>query len=224
MTTDDVRQTMEFLKNSAAIGEEARRFTITAMQTLTYVYAAYKERTQFTDLTADEIEWIESYMNSTVSAGGQVLSTWRQLCDTYNPAKYALTLVSKMTALDIDEEYITNLVDVGKEFNRPITGNELDENGNKLTANQVREIRFRKLNQAFNEAYENAVKNYKGTKRGLFEQMWKWQRMAMLSSPGTWIRNIVSNEMIKITNKVTPVIGEGIWKGLNKAEEKTIRS
>lgn len=220
MTTDDVRQTMEFLKNSAAIGEEARRFTITAMQTLTYVYAAYKERTQFTDLTADEIEWIESYMNSTVSAGGQVLSTWRQLCDTYNPAKYALTLVSKMTALDIDEEYITNLVDVGKEFNRPITGNELDENGNKLTANQVREIRFRKLNQAFNEAYENAVKNYKGTKRGLFEQMWKWQRMAMLSSPGTWIRNIVSNEMIKITNKVTPVIGEGIWKGLNKAEEK----
>lgn len=220
MTTDDVRQIMEFLKNSAAIGEEARRFTITAMQTLTYVYAAYKERTQFTDLTADEIEWIESYMNSTVSAGGQVLSTWRQLCDTYNPAKYALTLVSKMTALDIDEEYITNLVDVGKEFNRPITGNELDENGNKLTANQVREIRFRKLNQAFNEAYENAVKNYKGTKRGLFEQMWKWQRMAMLSSPGTWIRNIVSNEMIKITNKVTPVIGEGIWKGLNKAEEK----
>lgn len=220
MTTDDVRQTMEFLKNSAAIGEEARRFTITAMQTLTYVYAAYKERTQFTDLTADEIAWIESYMNSTVSAGGQVLSTWRQLCDTYNPAKYALTLVSKMTALDIDEEYITNLVDVGKEFNRPITGNELDENGNKLTANQVREIRFRKLNQAFNEAYENAVKNYKGTKRGLFEQMWKWQRMAMLSSPGTWIRNIVSNEMIKITNKVTPIIGEGIWKGLNKAEEK----
>lgn len=220
MTTDDVRQTMEFLKNSAAIGEEARRFTITAMQTLTYVYAAYKERTQFIDLTADEIAWIESYMNSTVSAGGQVLSTWRQLCDTYNPAKYALTLVSKMTALDIDEEYITNLVDVGKEFNRPITGNELDENGNKLTANQVREIRFRKLNQAFNEAYENAVKNYKGTKRGLFEQMWKWQRMAMLSSPGTWIRNIVSNEMIKITNKVTPVIGEGIWKGLNKAEEK----
>lgn len=220
MTTDDVRQTMEFLKNSAAIGEEARRFTITAMQTLTYVYAAYKERTQFTDLTADEIAWIESYMNSTVSAGGQVLSTWRQLCDIYNPAKYALTLVSKMVALDIDEEYITNLVDVGKEFNRPITGNELDENGNKLTANQVREIRFRKLNQAFNEAYENAVKNYKGTKRGLFEQMWKWQRMAMLSSPGTWIRNIVSNEMIKITNKVTPVIGEGIWKGLNKAEEK----
>ena len=220
MTTDDVRQTMEFLKNSAAIGEEARRFTITAMQTLTYVYAAYKERTQFTDLTADEISWIESYMNSTVSAGGQVLSTWRQLCDIYNPAKYALTLVSKMVALDIDEEYITNLVDVGKEFNRPITGNELDENGNKLTANQVREIRFRKLNQAFNEAYENAVKNYKGTKRGLFEQMWKWQRMAMLSSPGTWIRNIVSNEMIKITNKVTPVIGEGIWKGLNKAEEK----
>lgn len=220
MTTDDVRQIMEFLKNSAAIGEEARRFTITAMQTLTYVYAAYKERTQFTDLTADEIEWIESYMNSTVSAGGQVLSTWRQLCDTYNPAKYALTLVSKMTALDIDEEYITNLVDVGREFNRPITGNELDENGNKLTANQVREIRFRRLNQAFNEAYENAVRNYKGTKRGLFEQMWKWQRMAMLSSPGTWIRNIVSNEMLKITNKVTPVIGEGIWKGLNKAEEK----
>lgn len=220
MTTDDVRQTMEFLKNSAAIGEEARRFTITAMQTLTYVYAAYKERTQFTDLTADEIAWIESYMNSTVSAGGQVLSTWRQLCDIYNPAKYALTLVSKMVALDIDEEYITNLVEVGKEFNRPITGNELDENGNKLTATQVREIRFRKLNQAFNEAYENAVKNYKGTKRGLFEQMWKWQRMAMLSSPGTWIRNIVSNEMLKITNKVTPVIGEGIWKGLNKAEEK----
>ena len=220
MTTDDVRQTMEFLKNSAVIGEEARRFTITAMQTLTYVYAAYKERTQFTDLTADEIAWIESYMNSTVSAGGQVLSTWRQLCDTYNPAKYALTLVSKMTNLDIDEEYITNLVDVGKEFNRPITGNELDENGNKLTATQVREIRFRKLNQAFNEAYENAVKNYKGTKRGLFEQMWKWQRMAMLSSPGTWIRNIVSNEMLQITNKVTPIIGEGIWRGLNKAEEK----
>lgn len=220
MTTDDVRQTMEFLKNSAAIGEEARRFTVTAMQTLTYVYAAYKERTQFTDLTADEIAWIESYMNSTVSAGGQVLSTWRQLCDTYNPAKYALTLVSKMTALDIDEEYVTNLVNVGREFNRPITGNELDENGNKLTANQVREIRFRRLNQAFNEAYENAVRNYKGTKRGLFEQMWKWQRMAMLSSPGTWIRNIVSNEMLKITNKVTPVIGEGIWKGLNKAEEK----
>lgn len=220
MTTDDVRQTIEFLKNSAAIGEEAGRFTTTAMQTLTYVYAAYKEGTQFTDLTTDEISWIESYMQSTVSAGGKVLSTWRQLCDSYNPAKYALTLISKMTDLDIDEEYVTNLVNVGREFNRPITGNELDENGNKLTANQVREIRFRKLNQAFNEAYENAVKNYKGTKRGLFEQMWKWQRMAMLSSPGTWIRNIVSNEMLKITNKVTPVIGEGIWKGLNKAEEK----
>ena len=220
MTTEDAKQLIDFLKNSVAVGEDAAKFTTTAMQTLTYIYSAYKEGTQFTDLTIDDIKWIESYMESTVHAGGKVLVTWRQLCDQYNPAKYALSLVSKMTALNIDEEYIINLAEVGREFNRPITGREVDENGNPLTAKQVREIRFRKLNQAFNEAYENAVANYKGSKRGLFEQMWKFQRMAMLSSPGTWVRNVVSNAMLEITNKVTPYIGEGIWKGLNAIESK----
>lgn len=220
MDTNDARQLMDFVKNSSAIGEDAGKFTTTVMQTLTYIYSAYKEGTQFVDLTADELKWIESYMQSTVSAGGKVLSSWRQLCDTYNPAKYALNLVSSMSGVDIDAEYVENLVSAGKNFVKPISNNELFVDGKQLTIEQVREARFRELNQAFNDAYDNAVKNYKGTKRGLFEQLWKWQRMAMLSSPGTWVRNIVSNTMLQVTNKVTPYIGDAIWKGLNKAEEK----
>lgn len=220
MDTNDARQLIEFIKNSSAVGEDAGKFTTTVMQTLTYIYSASKEGTQFVDLTADELKWIESYMQSTVSAGGKVLSSWRQLCDTYNPAKYALNLVSSMSGVDIDAEYVENLVSAGKNFVKPISNNELYVDGKQLTIEQVREARFRELNQAFNDAYDNAVKNYKGAKRGLFEQLWKWQRMAMLSSPGTWVRNIVSNTMLQVTNKVTPYIGEGIWKGLNKAEEK----
>lgn len=215
MTTDDVREIIEFAKNSVAIGEDAARFTTTLMKTFTYVYTSYKNGTQFTELKSEEIKWIMDYMKNIASEGGQILSVWSQVCEQYNPARYALQVMNSMSGLTIDEEYLEALTDAGKNYVKPIT----EADGNK-TEQEVIAERFAVLNKAFEDCYENAVENFKGTKRSLFEQLWKWQRLAMLSSPGTWVRNIVSNSILSVANKATAVIGDGVWKGLNKLEGK----
>lgn len=215
MTTEDVREIIEFAKNSVAIGEDASRFNTTLMKTFTYVYTSYKNGTQFTELKSEEVNWIMDYMKNIASEGGQILSVWSQVCEQYNPVRYALQVMNSMSGLTIDEEYLEALTNAGKNYIKPIT----EADGNK-TEMEVIADRFDVLNKAFEDCYENAVENFKGTKRSLFEQLWKWQRLAMLSSPGTWVRNIVSNSILTVANKATAFIGDNVWKGLNKLEDK----
>lgn len=51
------------------------------------------------------------------------------------------------------------------------------------------------------------------------DKLWKFQRMAMLSSPGTWGRNYVSNTVVMITNKAADGLGHLIFDKIGKAKQ-----
>lgn len=71
--------------------------------------------------------------------------------------------------------------------------------------------------------YENALKSYKGIKRSFFDRLLKFERMAMLSGPGTWVRNQVSNLMVVAGNKAAEYVSGPIVKMLDKLFPKTFK-
>lgn len=71
--------------------------------------------------------------------------------------------------------------------------------------------------------YENALKSYKGRKQSFFDKLLKFERMAMLSGPGTWVRNQVSNLMVVAGNKTAEYVSGPIVKMLDKLFPKKFK-
>ena len=60
-----------------------------------------------------------------------------------------------------------------------------------------------------------------GSRRNqLFTNIFNFQRMAMLSSPGTWMRNISSNWLVRGSNIAADAIGNWVVKQWNKVSKK----
>ena len=54
------------------------------------------------------------------------------------------------------------------------------------------------------------------SKKTIWDQLWRFQRIAMLSSPGTWVRNITSNITVKLGNEAGEKIGQSVYNIIEK--------
>lgn len=66
------------------------------------------------------------------------------------------------------------------------------------------------LMKHFEFYYSLAVK--RSERPNIWDRLWRFQRMAMLSSPGTWFRNLSSNFVVKNANKLSEFLGQAFSK------------
>ena len=221
MTNAEAKEFVSFFKNSTVITDGANTETVTTynavrLYTLAYIYKnATGEYSQF-QLTADEMKAIEDMVLTRASSAGTEMSISRQVLEEFKPAEYIIKKLSTEVNIDFSEETINELAELTSKFSNKDFAKMSEADVKAATLENIAALK-----KVFQKMYDEGLAKYKDThKFSVFNQLWKFQRMAMLSSPGTWLRNITSNCIITAANKASAVIGDATFKLLQKAENK----
>ena len=166
--------------------EEYKKFSAVQLYTLGYIYGQTKNNGIFSQMNANTKQQIENFLRTQATTAGTALAVWNNIQDKINPI----------------EQIFKNL---------EIGGVELTDAEQNALVKAAEENDIEQIAKLQNQILDR-IKNEKISKKGIGKQITTYRAMAMLSSPLTWLRNTVSNAMLKALNKLSSKIGDNIWK------------
>lgn len=185
LTEQDVADIISYYQHALLVGkvsEEAiRKFNAVKIYVLGYLHRLGTDGD--IHVTAEQLTQIDELLRATATGAGTDLAVFRSVLKVLNPNKALIQSIARTAGIDFREEDVEGVTKAIK------TGD------------------VKQIEKAMTKMYENGLKLYTGSKKSFLDKLWKFQRMAMLSSPGTWIRNIVSNTLVSIGNNVSTVLG-----------------
>lgn len=192
LTDSDVTKIVDFYQNMMFVGEvhseDIRRFNSFKLYVLGYLYQQGQQG--LLHMSGETLAKLSNMIQAVASDAGTQLAVFRSILDKINPQKRILQSVARKSGIEFREEDIENLI-------ASVKTNDVKKIENQMQA-----------------MYENGLKLYLAKKENTgkvdqaLDAIWKFQRMAMLSSPGTWIRNIVSNIFVSAGNDIGGIIGK----------------
>jgi len=135
-------------------------------------------------LTAAQYKNIEDTLQAEVEGNAVGLAVWRSVLQYVNPTKKIIQQLARSTEIELSEfdlDRLAQAVDMGN-------------------AKDIKEISA--------EIEKNALAQHRDMNKSFFGKLWKFQRVSMLSSVGTMIRNWTSNTFVMIGNSISDVIGK----------------
>lgn len=199
LTQADVDQIIDFYLTSEIIPStnKARQYSAIQVYLMTYIISnANSGRFLLTDTQRSELT---TRLESIISMSAANLSNWKAAMKLLKPEETLIQSAAKATGIEFAVSDVQALV-------------EATNSGD-----------IERIQAAKTAMYENALKSYKGIKRSFFDRLLKFERMAMLSGPGTWVRNQVSNLMVVSGNKTAEYLSGPIVKMLDKLFPKTFK-
>ena len=185
LTEQDVADIINYYQHALLVGkvsEEAiRKFNAVKIYVLGYLHRLGTDGD--IHVTAEQLTQIDELLRATATSAGTDLAVFRSVLKVLNPNKALIQSIARTAGIDFREEDVEGVTKA-------------------IKSGDVKQIE-----KAMTKMYENGLKLYTGSKKSFLDKLWKFQRMAMLSSPGTWIRNIVSNTLVSIGNNVSTVLG-----------------
>lgn len=201
LTSADVDQILDFYStvslapNPDAAGSYTRFYAIRQFMLMTL----YKYGTDnIIPLTDAQKTKIEQMFKLVKSGSGTELSISQLAQKIINPAEYFAKQLMTAYGVDVDDDVIS-------AFSSLLTDDftyYAEKEG--MTVDQYR---MKLFDDIYRKLTDSVREQLKGKPQKVVDELIKWQRLAMLSSPGTWVRNIVSNAVIKIGNNASEVIG-----------------
>lgn len=189
LTQGEVDEVIDYYLNTMILPETNRgKLYLTVEQfMLGYLWKANEEGNVDFALTADQIDKITGRLGYIASLVGTAQTNWREILRSMN-----LMRERASAAMDF---YDTNVSDETKK-----------EMVDAIVANDPELIKNAKI-----KAYNELKEKYSLQSTTFWEKAVLWQRIMMLSSPGTWVRNLVSNFVIGgIKTKTGAVIIPGL--------------
>lgn len=184
-TDKDVQDIIEYYSHAVLVGrtneESIRKFNAFKLYVLGYLHKLGTDGVLH--ITAEQMTLLDEMIRMTATGAGTDLSVFQSILKWLNPNKAIVQSIAKSAGIEFREEDIDKVTESIK------TGD------------------VKKIEAAMTNMYEQGLKLYIGGKKSFLDKLWKFQRMAMLSSPGTWIRNIVSNSLVKVGNDAGAVLG-----------------
>lgn len=199
LTQSDVDQIIDFYLTSEIIPStnKARQYSAIQVYLMTYIISnANSGRFLLTDTQRSELT---TRLESIISTSAANLSNWKAAMKLLKPEETLIQSAAKSTGIEFAVSDVQALV-------------EATNSGD-----------IERIQAAKTAMYENALKSYKGRKQSFFDKLLKFERMAMLSGPGTWVRNQVSNLMVVAGNKTAEYVSGPIVKMLDKLFPKTFK-
>ena len=199
LTQSDVDQIIDFYLTSEIIPStnKARQYSAIQVYLMTYIISnANSGRFLLTDTQRSELT---TRLESIISMSAANLSNWKAAMKLLKPEETLIQSAAKSTGIEFAVSDVQALV-------------EATNSGD-----------IERIQAAKTAMYENALKSYKGMKRSFFDKLLKFERMAMLSGPGTWVRNQVSNLMVVTGNKSAEYLSGPIVKMLDKLFPKKFK-
>lgn len=199
LTQADVDQIIDFYLTSEIIPStnKARQYSAIQVYLMTYIISnANSGRFLLTDTQRSELT---TRLESIISMSAANLSNWKAAMKLLKPEETLIQSAAKSVGIEFAVSDVQALV-------------EATNSGD-----------IERIQAAKTAMYENALKSYKGIKRSFFDRLLKFERMAMLSGPGTWVRNQVSNLMVVAGNKAAEFVSGPIVKMLDKLFPKKFK-
>ena len=180
---NDVNEIVEFFCSTAPITRNPVYSSIELYTLGYFVNMSGKDGCAFR-LTDDQLDRIENHLKFVAHAAGTELSVWQSVEKMLHPEETIHKAMLKICGIEID-------ANIEGELIKAINSHDL-----------------RRIKEAKQRAYENALERYHGRKRTIFERLLRWEQMAMLSGPGTWFRNLGSNVLVTGANSLADVLGQ----------------
>lgn len=199
LTQSDVDQIIDFYLTSDILTgtNKYRQYIATEIYLGTYILTNAKSGRFL--LTDEQYSNLNERIKNVVSTGTAAGAAWKSVLPMLKPEETLIQSAAKSTGIEFAVSDVQALV-------------EATNSGD-----------IERIQAAKTAMYENALKSYKGIKRSFFDRLLKFERMAMLSGPGTWVRNQVSNLMVVAGNKAAEYVSGPIVKMLDKLFPKKFK-
>lgn len=166
----------------------------------------YNNDLHFSD---ERLDKITKYLTMQASIAGTWLSNQKTI----------LTMLKRIDSGAVVDQALLDYVGIPMDDEDRANLNRLLNTMRKPSSNKT------EAKRKYDEARENfqttLLKKYKGNKKTFLSKFLVWERAMMLSSPSTWIRNLVSNVIVTGGNIGSAKVGEDVTKLLNKLFPKS---
>ena len=207
LTSDEANDILDWILNSNSVSrygsDEDIKYDAVTMWIYSYIY----QNRAALGVDDSLIAQVQDKFDHDKSKWGTMLALSRKAMQETNSTARVMASVANTYGIKFDARDILELADAIDDLKYTADKQHIDAQMQK-----IKEIRQR--------MYDKALAEYKGEKRNLLDKIVAYERLMMLSGPGTWIRNLTSNVILGSANKVTAKIGDKVWGGLNKIADK----
>ena len=177
LTQSDIDQIIDFYLTSEILPStnKARQYSAIQVYLMTYIISNAKSGRFL--LTDNQRTDLTNRLESIISLSAANLSNWKAAMKLLKPEETLIQSAARKNGIEFPAEDVTALV-------------EATASGD-----------ITRIQAAKKKMYDSGLKVYKGRKLSFFDRLLKFERMAMLSGPGTWIRNVASNLLVTAGNK-----------------------
>lgn len=165
-----------------------RKFQAIKMYFLGYVFGETGKGGLYAELNPNLKPRIENVLRNEMSTAGTLLSIWNNIKNIVDPTKSFASASMELDGVPLTDDEKTELFEAAK-------------------SSDIDRIK------AIQDTIIARISAEKTGKRSILRKVSTIRSMSMLSSPVTWLRNIVSNFAVKRINKLSSAIGNNIWKG-----------
>ena len=190
-TQEDINKIIEFYSNSGIMTGTNMATLYSTVEQLTLAYLLRmdgKEQVMFR-LTDEQREFAVERLKNMASKAGTELHNWQEILKSFKAEGTFVQAAMKISDIELS----------------PATQGELEM---ALNSGDMRRIQAAK-----ERAYNEVVESYRGRERTVWSQLLRFERMAMLSSPGTWVRNQASNVVLTAANSLTDLMSRMFPQG-----------
>lgn len=210
LTDTDANEILDYILNSVVTfakygGDDMMQYEVVKMFTYSYIY----QQAELGVLNIDPVIMtrIEDTFKTSKSTNATLLAISKQVMREVDP----VTRTANALARKYDIVFLeTDVLDLKKALTEYSTNTDVEKTSQLL----------KNIDDVYNKMYSHVLEQYKGNKRSILDKIWKFQRAAMLSSPGTWVRNITSNLLIRELNTPVSKLGQFVFNRLNKVADK----
>lgn len=177
-----------------------------AYKTLVLGFLLQQNRNGIYNFSPELVSQIKRTINLVTSSGATVTSMAKIVAKLTDPNKVIVESL-KRSGIEIEEEHLDALIDA---LNLPVRQRQP---GYGYSDAELQERKMKAIEEAIAViANEARFQRTHSNKKSFFDQLWKIQRWAMLSSPGTALRNMASNIVVDKLGKASEKIGNAVTK------------
>lgn len=203
LTQGDVDAILDFYLNTdVSFNNATAPYQLAEIWTLTYLVKKGRKGTANYVIDSDKLTKVEDLLEKIIKRSATNLTTWRSALKELNPELVIANEMSRKAGVKIAEEDIGDIVKA------------IETRDMKKVAEAKQKVYDKYLGEV-RERHNNRKKLDKA-----LDKILQYERLAMLSGPGTWVRNWASNTVISGTNKTIDKLLSKLWPKIPLAEHQ----
>ena len=198
LETDQVERVIQYFENMNILGDVNdtfnRKIAAFSVYTLAYIYEQANDGKW--GLSKTTLDKIKETLAMKASGAGTTLKVFQSVLPMLKPEEIIFKQLTKQIGVTVRDSDVAALQAA------------------------IKSADIEKIKAAKKTIIDYVVKNYVGRKSSLFDKLWRLERVFMLSSPGTMVRNAVSNTLVTVGNNMSALLGELFTKKSKKQKQK----